>query len=178
MTLRRLAFIIVLTATWSARLYAVEPVHVAYVDMQRLLEIAPQIVAGRERLKTEFGPRYTDIQGDESGLKKLQKRLRTDGDIMTADRRLVLERQIRSLQRQINRSREDVRDEFSYRLDEIVKAVTEQVTDVIREYAQEHGYDLVVSAPILYASKTVDITDQIQQRLRLNFEGEVGESQQ
>jgi len=160
------------------RLHAEDHMRVAYVDMQRLLEIAPQIVAGRERLKTEFGPRYADIQGDESGLKKLQKRLRTDGDIMTAERRLALERQIRSLQRQINRSREDVRDEFSYRLDEIVKAVTEQVTDVIREFAQEHGYDLVVSAPVLYASKTVDITDQIQLRLRLNYDGEPGDEQQ
>ena len=54
---------------------------IGYVDMKRLLDNAPQVVAGREKLSKEFQPRDASLKADE---KRLATAIRAMAQVMLA----------------------------------------------------------------------------------------------
>lgn len=147
-----------------------QQLRVGYVDMKTVLDNAPQVLAGREKLDREFRPRNEAIQAEEATVEALEQRL-SMGDL-TEDGRLRLERQIRELRRNISRQREDLRDEISFRRTEEVQRLEAQINVAVQEIAQQNGYDLILSSPVVYAAHSLDITDLILQQLQLEFEAD------
>ena len=66
------AFAVLASVPASAQAPAPAPAsaaaRVGYVDMKRLLDNAPQVVAGRSRLQREFAPRDAALKADEERL--------------------------------------------------------------------------------------------------------------
>ena len=140
---------------------AAQNARVAYVDMQRLLDSAPQVVAAREALKTEFASRDAQLKADEAKLARLEGDLKRDAaalDAATAETRRL---EIDTLRRSIERTRTRLRDELNTRANEELTKRWNEMHDVVVEYARERNLDLVVQSPVIYASATVDITDAV-----------------
>jgi len=144
-----------------------QSLRVGYVDMKRVLDNAPQVVAGRELLDQEFRSRSDAIEMDEFRAKTLEDRL-GQGD-MSADSSLQAERELRELQRNINRRKEDLRDELSFRRTEEVQKLEEEINLAVQEIAQRNGFDLILSSPVVYANPDLDITDLILEQLEVEF---------
>jgi outer membrane protein len=140
---------------------------VGYVDMKRVLDNAPQVVSGRQTLDLEFRSRSEAIEIDEFRAKTLEDRL-AQGDL-TQDAALQTEREFRELQRSINRRKEDLRDELSFRRTEEVQRLEEEINLAVQEIAERNGYDLIISSPVVYASPDLDITDLILDQLEAEF---------
>ena len=140
---------------------------VGYVDMKRVLDSAPQVLAGRETLDQEFRARSEAIEIDEFRAKTLEDRL-AQGD-MSSDNALQAERELRELRRSINRRKEDLRDELSFRRTEEVQKLEEEINLAVQEIAQRNGFDLILSSPVVYASPDLDITDLILEQLEVEF---------
>src|SRR5688500_20215141 len=52
---------------------------VGYVDMQRLIDNAPQVLAARARLEEEFGARDREFKAEQDKLAELDARVRDEG---------------------------------------------------------------------------------------------------
>lgn len=150
-------------------LLAQESTRIGYVDMKELLDNAPQIVGSREQLDRQFRPRNEAILADESRLARMEQEL-AEATNLGEEERLQREREIRNLQRSIKRRREDMREEFQYRLNDAVKSVEDEIELAVQAVAQEEGYDLVLSSPVVYASDAIDITDRILAFLRSEYD--------
>ena len=149
---------------------------IGYVNMKAVLDNAPQVVAGRDALDLEFRPRNDVIEVAEAELRALEQRLQS-GDLSSEDRGR-LERTIRENQRRINRQREDLRDELSFRRTEEVQRLEDQINIAVQQIAKRYGYDLVLSSPVVYADEALDITDLILQRLQEEFDADQLEQEQ
>ena len=79
---------------------------IGYVDMKRLLDNAPQVVAGRQKLEQEFAPRDTALKADEKRLDELRERQQREGATMATTDADALKREIDALDRSIKRNRE------------------------------------------------------------------------
>jgi outer membrane protein len=145
-----------------------DAIRIGYVDMKRLFETAPQVVAARESLDDEFRPRNESLLADENRLQALQQTLSDDARL-EADSRLALERDIRNLRRSIDRRREDLREELRFRTSTATKALEETIEVAVRQVAESRGYDLILTSPVAYASASVDITDYILEWLAEDF---------
>ncbi len=161
-----------LVAAWllvllSGQLYA-DSVRVGYVDMKRLFDSAPQVVAAREALDVEFRPRNQRLLEDDARLEQMQRSLRENDD-MSAERRGEIERDIRNLRRSIDRRREDLREELRFRTSTATKALEETIEVAVRQVAEEHGFDLILTSPVAYAAPSIDITDRILDWLAEDF---------
>lgn len=170
----RLTVWLVFALAWAACAQA-QPVRVGYVNMKEVLDNAPQVVAGREKLDQEFRPRNEVIEREEARVEALEQRL-LDGDLAEEDR-TALEREVRELRRGINRQREDLRDELSFRRTEEVQQLEDQINLAVQEIARQYGYDLVLSSPVVYASPALDITDLILEQLQVEYEADVMEGE-
>ncbi len=144
-----------------------QDLRVGYVDMKQVLDNAPQVVAGRAQLDQEFRSRNEAIESDEFRLGTLRQRL-AQAD-MSADASLQLERQVRELQRSVNRRNEDLRDELSFRLTENIQQLEEEITLAVQEIAERNGFDLILSSPVIYRHPRLDITDLILEQLEVEF---------
>jgi outer membrane protein len=153
-----------------------QQLRVGYVDMKRVLDNAPQVLAGREKLDLEFRPRNETIEFQERQVQTMEDRLQM-GDL-DADARARLDRELREMRRNVNRQREDLRDELSFRRTEEVQKLEEQINQTVQEIARDSGYDLILSSPVVYADPSLDITSLILDRLKLEHEADIRERSQ
>lgn len=136
---------------------------IGYVDMQRLLSQAPQILEARSRLQREFDARDADLRVDNARLAELEQRIERSSD---SDEQATLTRQADSLRRSIERTRQRLREELASRVDEETESAWPAINDAIAEHGREHGYDLILTSPVAYVSGRIDLTDDILARLR------------
>ncbi len=152
--------------TGFAAAQAPAPARIGYVDMKRLLDNAPQVVAGRQKLEREFATRDAALKADERHAAELRTEqartsathAKTDGD--------SLQRQIDALDRSVKRSRDNLRTELKTRSDQELDKSWREINDAVVQFAREQGFDLIVPSPVVYASPKVDVTEQILERLR------------
>ena len=127
-----LACCIALTASavWA------QGVRIGYVDMQRLLTHAPQILEARSRMQREFDARDAELRVDTARLAELEQRVaRTTEE----DERASLSRQAEALRRSIERTRQRLREEKTTRVEEETDKAWRENNDAIDEHGREHG---------------------------------------
>lgn len=139
---------------------------IGYVDMKRLLDNAPQVIAGRQKLEREFAPRDSALSADERRLATMRSRYERDKDSMARDEAENLRREIDALDRSIRRNRDKLRDELKTRSDQELDRSWREINDAVIAFARENNIDLIVPSPVVYASPRIDITDQVLERLR------------
>ncbi len=144
-----------------------QQLRIGYVDMKEVLDSAPQVIAGRMKLDQEFRARNDAIEMDEMRADSLEQRIQ-QGEI-AADSRTQLERDLRELRRNVNRRKEDLRDELSFRRTEEVQQLEEQINIAVQEIARRNGFDLIVSSPVIYANPDLDITNLILEQLEVEY---------
>jgi outer membrane protein len=147
-----------------------QQLRVGYVDMKQVLDNAPQVLAGREKLDLEFRPRNETIEFQERQAQAMDDRLQM-GDL-TEDARVRLDRELREMRRNVNRQKEDLRDELSFRRTEEVQKLEDQINLAVEEIARNNGYDLILSSPVVYADPSLHITQLILDQLRLEHEAD------
>ncbi len=164
MKLRPITILALTVGLLLSSLAPAQDLRIGYVNMKAVLDNAPQVVTGRDKLDLEFRPRNDLIEQDEARAAAVDSRLQ-NGDLST-DERSRLERDLRELRRSIDRQREDLRDELSFRRTEEVQRLEDQINLAVQEIAESYGYDLVLSSPVVYANPALDITDLILARLQ------------
>ncbi len=168
--MKRLLPILLLLFTVVAAPAMAQQLRVGYVDMKQVLDNAPQVLAGREKLDLEFRPRNETIEFQERQAQSMEDRLAL-GD-MAEDARTRLERDLREMRRSVNRQKEDLRDELSFRRTEEVQKLEDQINQAVQQIARVNGYDLILSSPVVYADESLDITQLILDQLRVEFEAD------
>jgi len=162
-----LLLVLVVVAPMTA---SAQSLRIGYVNMKEVLDNAPQVLAGRDQIDLEFRPRNDAIVAEEERVAGLEQRL-TQADLADSAR-ARLEREVRESRRAINRQREDLRDELSFRRTEEVQRLEDQINLAVQAIARRNGYDLILSSPVVYADQSLDITDLILQQLQLEFEAD------
>ena len=165
--MRTLTTLLLILMSMSA--LAQSDVRIGYVDMKRLLDNAPQVVAGREQLDLEFRPRNEALLSDEEQLLELEQALAAASDL-TSDEIIEREREIRNLSRSIDRRREDLAEELNFRRNAEIQLLGEEIEIAVQTVAERDGYDLVLSSPVAYASDTIDLTDRVLEFLEVDFQ--------
>lgn len=157
--LRTACLCLLLTGLCSAWAQAPASARIGYVDMKRLLDNAPQIVAGRSKLESEFAGRDAALKADEKQLAELRAKA-------AAAPTPEQQREMDALERSIKRQRDSLRNELKARSDQELDNSWREINDAVVSFAREQGYDLIVASPVVYASPRVDVTERILDRLR------------
>jgi outer membrane protein len=145
-----------------------DSVRIGYVDMKKLFDTMPQLVAAREELDQEFRPRNSALLADEARLEQMRRELAED-QLIDEQRRIEREREINNMRRSIERRREDMVEEIRFRTNAKTESLRETIDVAVQEIAREENYDLILSNPVAYASEAVDITEKVLEWLEEDF---------
>ncbi len=146
---------------------AEDGLRIGYVSPAKVSSQAPQAEAARAELEEEFAPRDEKIVAMQDKLESLRQRLNSqqrssDGQV---DRQ-QLQRRVVKLRRDIERRREAFREDFNMRRNEALGELQERIIDTVKAFAEDEGFDLILSEGVIHASDAVNVTDRIIERLR------------
>lgn len=79
-----------------------------------------------------------------------------------------MERQIVAKKRDVKRSREEFTEDLNIRRNEELNKLQKLIYDTIQGLAVDLGFDVILGDSVLYASKRIDVTEQVLARLKKN----------
>lgn len=145
-----------------------QDVRVGYVNIEAVLEQAPQAEAARTEIEKEFAPRDRELVQLQKEIRQDNERLETDGAIMSDADATRLRSDLRSKRRELKRLTDEFREDLNLRRNQELADLQRKVLEVIRELAKDGNYDLIIR-DALFHSKRVDVTEQVVERLRTDF---------
>lgn len=138
---------------------------IGFVNILKVLDLAPQAKQADARLKQEFAPKEKDLARSRDAIRRLEERLRKEEDTMSARELSRLAKDLRAQRREFEREQEALREDFNFRRNEELNKLQKDIFKAIVSLSKDEGYDLVVGEGVIYASEQVDITDQLLKRL-------------
>jgi outer membrane protein len=162
--LNRLLVTVIAAAAFSAP--ALAETRVGVIDTVRLMEEAPQAKSAQANIETEFAPREQELRSLQKKIRSLEDKAARDGAVMSEKESSKLERAILSKRRELKRTQDEFRDDLNLRKNEVLSKLQRQMYEATVALAKEKGYDLILGQGVVYASKTVDITDEVLDKLK------------
>jgi outer membrane protein len=141
-------------------------VKVGYVNIGTVMEQAPQAEIARKALQKEFSSREARLTAERDAIIELEKKLKTDGEVMSENKRSALEREILKRKRSFNRAQDEFKEDLNLRRNEELAKIQKQVFESIVTLGKQDKYDLIVTERVLYASERIDITDKVLKELK------------
>lgn len=138
---------------------------IGFVDLAKLSENAPQIIAAQNKIDAEFSSREKELVELQRRISKLEESLATDSAVLSDSERSKKERDILGKRRELKRSQDEFRDDLNIRKNEMLRSVNVEIGNVIEKFAKSEKYDLILAQGVMFASDAVDITDTILKRL-------------
>lgn len=143
---------------------------IGFVNVALLMDQAPQTKVAMSELEEEFQPRQRDIVAKQKELEELTAKVQRDLAVMGETERRNAERDVRDLQREVNRLQTEFREDFNLQRNEALQRLQRDLLREVQTYAQSAGFDLVVGDGVLYASQAVNITGMVLEAMEENFQ--------
>jgi len=159
------SIVLVFTFVLGSTVAAAE-IKIAFVEVARLLQEAPQVQQVRDRIKAEFARRDDELVAQQKQLKQLEDKLTRDGAIMSDAELKRLERDIIARRRKLKNEQTAFQEDLALRQNEELGKLRKVIAEVIIEVARQDKLDLVLESGVVWASDRVNITDRVLQRLQ------------
>jgi outer membrane protein len=145
-------------------------ISIAVIDPNRIVEESPQYQEARRMLSTEAKDRETEVLNQQDDLDRLTEKLERDGALMSEDEMQRLQTDIRARKRRLRYAKAELQEDFALRQTELRTKLVKQVEEVVQRIAKEKGIDVILSEGLVYFSDRVDISGEVVERLKQEFD--------
>ena len=153
----------------SAPVFAQE-LKIGFVNIGRLINESPQAGEAMESLEEEFAPRQREIIALQNDFKEKQAQMERDREVMGADERQNLDRELRKEERDLTRSQQEFTEDINLRRNESLGKLQRELLRQVQVFAGQENYDLVLSSDgVLFASPIIDVTEKVLAGLKASF---------
>jgi outer membrane protein len=157
---------LVLSAVAVASAQGQVPSKVAIIHVQNAILSTKDGQKAANDLQSKFAPKKQDLDKKQSDLAALQDQLRKGSATMSEDAKAKLMRDIDTNNKNLQRETQDAQSDLDEEQGKVMQELGNKMMAVIEKYANEHGFALVLDVsnpqtPVLWASQTVDITNDI-----------------
>ena len=138
-----------------------EELKIGIVDVNKILKEAPQTLSANKKLEKEFSARTEKLKGKINALQSDEKKYQKESLTMSDDQREKTEKDLQQRRIDIQRNERELREDMDLRRREEIGDLQEKINLTIDKIAADEKYDLILYNGIAFASKNVDMTDQI-----------------
>lgn len=154
------AMALLLLLSYSMACLGVE-LKVGYVQVDKILQEAPQTAETGKKLEKEFSPRSIDLDKLQKQIRDLESNLEKDHATMTDSEKRMKERDLTNMRLEFQRKQRELREDINLRKNEELAVLQDRINKAVQTVAETEGYDLVLYSGVAYASKRIDITDKV-----------------
>ncbi len=160
---------------------------VGVINIQQAISATGEGKKAFADLQAKYKPRQEDMQKQQQEIQGLQDQLQRQQTTLSDAERVRLSRELAEKQKLFDRARQDAQADFQEDRQDVMNRVGTKMVQIISDYAKQNGYSLILDAqipivgsnevndaqiPIYFASKDVDISDEIVKRYDAAFPAE------
>jgi outer membrane protein len=134
---------------------------VGYVQVDKILQEAPQTAESGKKLEKEFSPRSLELERMSKQIKDIETALDKEALTISDSDRRNKERDAQNLKIEFQRKQRELREDINLRKNEELGSLQDRVNKAVQTVAETEGYDLVVYSGVAFASKKIDVTDKV-----------------
>jgi outer membrane protein len=134
---------------------------IGYVQVDKLLQEAPQTAESGKKLEKEFSPRSQELDRLQKQIRELEAALDKDRLTTTDAERRNRERDASNLKLEFQRKQRELREDINLRKNEELAVLQDRINKAVTTVAESESFDLVVYGGVAYASKKIDITEKV-----------------
>jgi outer membrane protein len=134
---------------------------VGYVQVDKILQEAPQTAESGKKLEKEFSPRSQELDRMAKQIKDLETALDKDGLTITEADRRSKERDVQNIKTEFQRKQRELREDINLRKNEELGSLQDRINKAVQSVAKAENYDLVMYSGVAYAADKIDITDKV-----------------
>jgi outer membrane protein len=164
--MRFFAFILVLL---NGSLQA-QPLKIGYINIDHVVSSSPQFIQANQVVIKAFQPQ-------EKQLLALSKRIQLSADTFNKNSKTLTQverrteiKKIANLERQLKQQAQTLKKQLKLKNEQELSKIQDLINRVIKQVAEDQNFDLILYQEVAYASKKINITPIISQKLRLLFE--------
>ena len=143
---------------------------IGVVNIPVLMEQAPQTKSAMDALQEEFAPRQREFLAKQKEFEETSAKVQKDVAVMGETERRNAEKELREMQREVIRLQTEFREDLNLRQNEELGILQRSLLAEVQDYAQQLGFDLVVGDGVLFASASVNITEDVLRAVEANFQ--------
>lgn len=170
MPMRRLLITLVLVMSTVSAVAVGAEYRIAVIDPNRVVEESPQYEEARNMLSAEVKEREAELFDQQEAVDELSDKLERDGALMSEEEAKRLQNDIRARKRRLRYAKAELQEDFALRQTELRTKLVKQVEEVVQQIAREKEIDLILSEGLVYFSQRVDISGEVIERLKDEFE--------
>ena len=143
-----------------------EPVTIAYVDIQKALNLCEAGKEAKKQMTLEVERMRKNFSGKQKELEKLKEDLEKRGAVLSEAARKEKERDYQAKVRDLQRMEGDYRDELQRKDRELTESILKKLEVIVKKLGEERKYTLILErnqGGIIYISTGLDLTDEVIQ---------------
>ncbi len=160
--LRAALGLLVAVAAWGQA----PPAKVGIINIQEAIIRTKDGQKAANDLQGKFQPKKNEIDRMNKEIEQLRSQLSRGANTMSEEQKQKLMREIDAKTKSLQRETEDAQAELDQEQQRIMGELGQRIMAVIDKYAQDNGYTLILDvssqqSPVLYASNSINITDEV-----------------
>lgn len=136
-------------------------IKIGYVVVERVLKDAPQTAASNKKLEKEFKSRTDGLQKKVKAIQAQEKDFKKNSLTMSESDKQKAQKKIQNSKIEVQRIERELREDIDIRRREEIGKLQQQINTSIEELAEKEKYDLILYQGVAYASKGIDITEDL-----------------
>ena len=136
-------------------------IKIGYVVVEKVLKEAPQTTVSNKKLEKEFKSRTDGLQKKVKAIQKQDKDYKKNSVTMSESERQKAQKKIQNAKIDIQRIERELREDIDIRRREEIGKLQQQINKAIEDLAKKEKYDLILYQGVAYASKGIDISNDL-----------------
>jgi outer membrane protein len=137
---------------------------IGLINIQQAILATGEGKQAMSELTTKYEPKRQQLQRDQDSVSQLTDQLQKQAATLSDEEAGRLRRELDRKQNLLKREQEDAQSDYQADTQDIANRIGGKMVNIIRDYAQKNGYDVVLDPGqinIFYAAKGSDITEPI-----------------
>ncbi len=148
--------------------FAVEPLKIAYVDMQKALNYCEAGKEAKRQMTLEVEKMQKVFAGKQKELEKIKDDLEKRGSVLSENVRREKDRDYQTKLRDLQRLQKDYEDDLRRKDREFTERILKNVEVIIKQMGEEGKYTVILEKnqpTILFISNSLDLTEEVIKRI-------------
>lgn len=147
-----------------------ESLKIGYINIDHVVSSSPQFIQANQTVIKEFQPQEQQLLKLGKQIQLLADAFNKNSKTLTPSEQKIAIQKITFLERQLKQQARTLKKQLKLKNELELGNIQALINQAIKAVAEEQNFDLILYQEVAFASKRVNITSAISQKLRQIFE--------
>jgi outer membrane protein len=146
-----------------------QSVKIGYINIDYVVTSSPQFSQANEKVIRKFKPQENNLLLLNNNIRALASKFNKNKDSFSQSEIKTKIKKIASLEKKLKQQALALKKQLVLENKQALGKIQNLINKVIRKIAEEQNFDLILYQKVAYASKKINITELVSQKLKQQF---------